>query len=956
MFSRNTLGPNPPPEPAPATRSRWQALKARVMNLTSPESLDKLIYELQDKFVDLKRVQAHIKALGGTVNDLNDAYLGEELFHKRLASRTERFLDDELRPLLEDMKARGVTREAFERFLHARHAPEANAAMARRNPSLEEIDQLETDARAEVRNLEVQLQRADTQGRARQALETSLAIARERLAEVRRIQPYPGTEEERQSLSGMSNDEAAAVMAALTAPQRADMDALAAKVDAINANTLKALETYGLIDKGTLDAWRQAYTHYVPLHRDEAHPDSTSHPIGQGFNVRGAGIRQRVGSTQKVTNILGHIAMQREAALTRGEKNLVMQKLYILVGQNPLRNFWRIDNPPVTKTVDPVTGTVRRQIDGAYRNLPNVVTLRIAGKDASVIFDEQNPQALRLSRTLKAIDVGDLHAVVNAVAKGTRWFAAINTQYNPIFGAINFLRDVQAATLNLGTTPLAGKERQVIAGLVPALRAVYRKERGGAATSPESQRWMALWNELELTGGATGYRDLFTKAEDRTKALEREIRALDRGQVAKAAFGLVKWLSDYNEAMENATRVAAYKVALDSGMSKERAASMAKNLTVNFNRKGNQTRELGAFYAFFNASLQGTARMWETLSGPTGKRIMAGGVALGVLNTLLGMAVMGGGGDDGEEDNWEKIPDFIKERSFIIPLSRKDYISIPMPLGFHFLPNLGRLATELAVGGSEKTAGKQAAAMMQILLDAFNPMGGAQNVGQMVTPTVFDPIVALMQNRDWTGQPIYREDRSPLDPQPGMALAKDAATPWSRKLAEAINAVTGGTKYQPGMWSPTPDQIDYVIGQLTGGVGREIGKLSTVVAAPFTGDELPAYKVPLLGRIYGNVRGSAGQSEKFYENVKTLNQVENELRGRARNQEDAKTYLNEEPLTALAGTADGYARRVSELRRMRREVVAAAQPGYRQVADQIDQQLTATMAELNKRVQDIRQK
>ena len=33
------------------------------MNLTSPEALDKLIYELQDRFVDLKRIQAHLRGI-----------------------------------------------------------------------------------------------------------------------------------------------------------------------------------------------------------------------------------------------------------------------------------------------------------------------------------------------------------------------------------------------------------------------------------------------------------------------------------------------------------------------------------------------------------------------------------------------------------------------------------------------------------------------------------------------------------------------------------------------------------------------------------------------------------------------------------------------------------------------------------------------------------------------------
>ena len=142
--------------------------------------------------------------------------------------------------------------------------------------------------------------------------------------------------------------------------------------------------------------------------------------------------------------------------------------------------------------------------------------------------------------------------------------------------------------------------------------------------------------------------------------------------------------------MENAVRVSAFKVALDQGMSTERAASLAKNLTVNFNRKGRQTREIGAFYAFFNAAIQGTVRMWETLRGPMGRKIMLGGVLLGAVNALIGMAVMGG--DDDGDDHWDKIPEFVKERSLIVPLGREDYLSIPLPLGFHFLPNVGRLA------------------------------------------------------------------------------------------------------------------------------------------------------------------------------------------------------------------------------------------------------------------------
>ncbi len=930
----------------PAQQNLWTRAKAKVLQLTSPAAIDRLLYEFQDKLIDLRRLRDHIQSIGGTITDLNDAYLGEELYHKRLAKRTSDFLDTELRPLLADMRARAVKLPELERYLHARHAPEANRALAERNPNRQRLDELQRETAKEVRDLEGQLQRAKANGSATTAIEEALELAREEAATWRGAQPFAGSEDERRALSGMSDAEAQSIMDGLSPRKRMHLEVLAARVDAIQAKTLEHLEEYGLMDKGTLGAWRSAYQFYVPLHRDEARPESDRHPIGQGFSVKGSGTKSRVGSNEKVTNILAHIAMQREAALTRGEKNNVVKKLYLMAAQNPDDEVWKLDAPPRVKTVDPRSGIVRTTIDPTYKHRPNVVMVRIAGRDKAVVFNEHNPSAVRLAESMKNLDIGDLHVVLGLAAKGTRWFASVNTQYNPIFGLINFARDVQAGLLNLSTTPIAGKEKEVAKHVLTAMRAIYRQRRGKAS---RNRQWTALWEDFERVGGTTGYRDLFADAEDRAKALVKDLEALDRGQVSKAAHAVVDWLSDYNEVMENSVRLSAYKVAIEQGMSKERAASLAKNLTVNFNRKGRQARELGALYAFFNAALQGTARMVDTLKGPIGRRIIYGGVALGALNTLIGMAMMGAGDDD-EADNWEKIPEFIKERSLVIPLGREDYLSIPMPLGFHVFPNIGRLAVEFAFGDEEKSAGRRIADLLSIMVDAFNPLGGAQNLGQMAAPTVLDPVVALMQNRDWTGRPIYREDFSDLDPSPGHTRTKDSASTVSRALAQAINAVTGGTEYQPGAWSPTPDQIDYVFGQLTGGLGRELIKVNQTVAATVTGDELPPYKVPLLGRLYGNTRGPSGQSEKYYENIRAINLIESEIQGRRRQREDVQQLMQDEPLTGLVLMGRRTETMISRLRQRRRIVVEQRAAGYEEEVARLDERIGEAMTRLNNEV------
>ncbi len=934
--------------------NRWQSLKSKAEALTSAENIDKFLYEFQDKLIDLKRLRDHIKALGGTINDLNDAYQGEELYHKRVAKRTEDFLVQELKPLLADLRTRGVTLGQFEQYLHARHAPEANKELSFRNPNQQMIDAGKAAADAQIKQLELALQRAQASGAAVAPIEKALDQAMRERDRWNGAQAFKGTEAERTSLSGMSDANAAAVMAGLSLRRAADMQALASQVDAINSKTLEVLQSYGLMDPQTLQAWRSTYQHYVPLHRDEAHPDSVSHPIGQGYSVKGDAGKRRAGSNAKVTHILGHIAMQREAALTRGEKNMVGQKLYMMAAQNPDPDWWQVDRPAKTRTVDAKTGLVVERVDPMYKNKPNVIMVRIAGTDAAVVFNERNERAARLAESLRNLDSGDLHYVLGWASKATRWFASVNTQYNPVFGVINFARDVQGALLNLGTTPLKGKELQVAKYMLPALRSIYqdlRAVRGGGASGQAGGQWGQLWDEMQNAGGTTGYRDLYADPKDRAKSLEKAMAELERGKIKQFAHGMLDWLADYNETMEGATRLAAYKAALDMGMSQPKAASLAKNLTVNFNRKGRQAREIGALYAFFNAAVQGTARMMETLRGPTGKKVMAGGVLLGTMNALIGLAMMGGA-DDNDENGWMKIPDFVRERSLVIPLGREDFVAIPLPLGFNVLPNLGRKAVEAMSGLSKKSTGAQLGEMLGMAVNAFNPFGapselsGAQ-LALMLSPTVTDPAISLLANKDWTGKPIFRENSNTADPVPGHLRAKDTASTPAKAASLWLNKMSGGTDYRPGAVSWTPDQIDFVIGQLTGGVGRELMKVNQAVVAPFTGDELPAHKIPLLGRLYGNVRGPSAESGDYHENVRELNELENELKGRARDGGDVDGLLAKEPLIGLIGRGAVAERQIQQLRKQRS--LATKNEDATRVKE-LNDQIGVVMKDLNREV------
>ena len=189
-----------------------------------------------------------------------------------------------------------------------------------------------------------------------------------------------------------------------------------------------------------------------------------------------------------------------------------------------------------------------------------------------------------------------------------------------------------------------------------------------------------------------------------------------------------------------------------------------------------------------------------------------------------------------EED---EIPTF-DERNFIIPLfdDEKKYLTVPMPLGYNVIPNISRHMAEAFTYDTADTA-DHTFEIFRSFFDTFNPIGGG-DIYQAVTPTPIDWLMAIGTNKDFSGRPISREDFSGLRPTPGYTRGKEGASLISKGLAYAINIASGGNEDVPGVFSPTPDMIDYLFGQAFGGVGRETLKLSSSIESLFTGKNYPS--------------------------------------------------------------------------------------------------------------------
>jgi hypothetical protein len=297
-----------------------------------------------------------------------------------------------------------------------------------------------------------------------------------------------------------------------------------------------------------------------------------------------------------------------------------------------------------------------------------------------------------------------------------------------------------------------------------------------------------------------------------------------------------------------------------------------------------------------------------TLSS-AGKMIVKGGVTVGIMQAVM-MAMAGF-----EED---EPPDFVKDKNFVIPYGDKKYIAIPMPLGFNIIPSFGRRVAEFVMS-NDKNVGKTVFDMGNMILDGFNPLGSA-TFAQTIAPTLADPIIALAENKDFAGKPISRDDINSLNPTPGYTRGKDNASALSTGLAYAVNLLSGGTEFKKGVVSPTPDQIDYLIGQVTGGVGREVLKVEKAIGSVAKGEELATFNIPIVGRMIGDVKQKTVETSRFYDNIKAMNEHQQEIDGRLKDGEDIESYLNKYPEAALYKYADKVYNKITKLKQERKKM------------------------------------
>jgi GGDEF domain-containing protein len=757
-----------------------------------------------DDLYPLSTVEKAVKQFGTYASNIMNTYQRAELFHGRAGQRIRDFWNERAKPLVEDIARSDVSLEDLDNFLYANFAPRRN-----------EI----------IRNLHA-------------SKKTAAQFA--------------------DGGSGMKDAEADKIMDDFR--QRGVYDTLkkfADRVYDMNAERIKTLRDAGLLSQEEADEWA-AEPHYVPLRgfADDRYIAFNRAPSsGKGFSVGGKESPMARGRKSRAASPLGNVIAQASLAYVRAEKNAVAQSLLATVIANPNKNIWEVAPIRVKPVRDLETGEIVEDKDGGkvftYEKpsdrSPDIFNVKVDGKTYAIRFKGADGELLAAG--LKNLGSTQLGPFMQAIRTVGRYVSLLRTSWNPEFMFANFARDFQTAMANLSVEQKKGFARKAAKLIPAALSAGFRGEAGLRAHPRLGQ----YYKDFLRDGGRTDYanlREVEEIAGDVASLLKNQKRSMyNPVKIARRAWELFEAM---NTAVENASRLAAYVVAREEGASRPDSASIAKNLTVNFNRHGTAGPFVNSLYNFANAAVQGNARYAQFIARNPKKavtKIIAPLALLGFATSVLNGFT--GGDDEDGEDQWAKVPDFERDRNFIL-MAGDHKIKIPMPYTYNLPFVAGSRVADVVMGRAR--ASTVTSAIGRALINALNPLGDSPTWAGLAAPTLLDPLVEVETNQDFTGRPLRPENPYDKTPDPDSQKSFERTPEPYKWLAEGLNSATGGSSVRSGKIDVSPTTIQHYVNFALGGVGSFLGRgWNATAGAAIKGEAPRADQIPFVRTYYGKV-------------------------------------------------------------------------------------------------------
>ncbi len=919
------------------------SLRTALTGATEPEPLalptETWLQRHRRNWLDrLERLRV-VENLGQLINRSKSAYEAGRRFDARAAARLERFQREYFSPILEGMRKEGISLSEMDWYLWARSAKARNFRIMWEDIQKNIIAPMEAKS-----GLKFGSSASDPNP---DAVNFDAEVAAE-------IQRASENGELKESGSGMSNEDADALLAEYAAkPNSKAYEGLAEKFTQMNRERMELAVQSGLVSRETANALNAAEPEYAPLKGRSKDDDITSnaneddHLIGyggSGFSVSKNEWYKARGRTSPPFSPLSTAISDAQMSIVRGERNVVGQLVMEFMINNPSTG-WRVfsfANPPRDKNGNKISVSDRPD------------RYSIVKKEGKTFYIEHKDPTL--ARAINALDKKELVPIMNSWALRTAGLlvSALGrsfTSANPFFPLVNFPRDVGASVLNLlAETDKGGRVdgQAVIKNFLTNLsdgaawKAIIDAENKIPRKFADPEM-AALYEQFKMDGGTTGWIQR-NDAEDVANRIKRDFDRLALAQqewtiptnkkeaqatlkktldpIALTGRALVNHIENANSTFEASVRFAAYRAGLQAGLSREEAAMLARESTVDFNRKGEAVTLLNTLYMFLNAGIQGTAR--------TGRALKSRKVQAAILSSMGTVAMLAAynaavsGEDDDGELFWDKIPSYEKDRNIILmnPIDGKIGFKIPVPYGYGFFPAFATRMADSARLGDD--AIDVATRTFSSALNNFSPVQfQSENVPTSIlkasVPTLLKPVFDVLSNTNFMDKPIYQE---PFDKAQSLASVSRYNTPAEYKAwAQWLNDISGGEGKKAGAFNTSPEAWQYLLEFGLGGIGQTVG------SAWRAGSEGNIAGLPLINKVISSPSPSRNVGA-YYENAFKVQENLLELRNKE-TPEDAADYRRRNPVEtspAVESALKATRKELREVNALRKRIEASAAP------------------------------
>ena len=826
---------------------------------------------LQDSMLGLKEAMDAIMRAEGKemymedIEGFENAYLGENRLSSVNQAETEAFAHLVFKPMLDEvakLAKNDKERSELTDYMMAKHGLERNEVM--RKNALEEI----------INNEKL----SDAQKNAR----ASIAEHRD-YAGLTALTDANSVEEAESEARRMVEEY----------EQKHDTTNLWDKVNAVTKGILSKSYECGMMNKQTYEKVRDMYQFYIPLRGfdEETSRDAYAY-LSHGQSAFNAPIKTAKGRSSKADDPFANMQSMAESAIMQGNRNVLVKQKFLNFALNhpsdlvsvstlwlkydDVTEEWRPvfpDNIEETDTADEVEKKMQdfeqhmaelvKQDPERYKhgkdteNIPyrivesrdlrqHQVVVKRNGRDY-VLTINGNPRAAQALNGLTNPDndiSGAIGAILNFGEKINRQLSAFYTTRNPDFVVSNFIRDMLYANSIVWVKErpnYALRFHRNIGRCNPAqMKILLSKHKKGKLDMNNSLEHM--FHQFIMNGGETGYANV-RDIEQHKNDIQRELKRANGKIGIKRSLSLLgEKLDEYNRAVENCARFAAFLTSREMGRTIDRSIYDAKDISVNFNKKGSGAKFMNAvgqtkagktaafvsgfgrsFYLFWNAAIQGTTNF-----GKQFKRHPATAFTASATMFILGALVAGmgmGEGDDDDKNSYWNLPESVR-RSNILFRTGDQWISIPLPVEYRSIYGMGELMISAMSGKEHFTdaeLGKAIAGQVtQILpIDFLEGEGGVK----AFVPSAVKPFAEVISNKGWTGMPIYKD--TPYNKNmPEWTKTYKSANKYLVGLAKTLNEVTGGDAYTKGSVNINPAQIEYLLNGYFGGVSNTIDKLT----------------------------------------------------------------------------------------------------------------------------------